>query len=666
MALFKNKKKELSYEETIKEQKIIEEEIVEDEVVDANGVVKKVKKKRETTFEKNNQNVLLKGSRKIKDFIAPDGFDKSREDCIVVDGKYVKNFLVKGYPSTVQVGWLNEIFNNADSDIDTAIYIRPADDKQALDEITAKITQKEAQLEIEARKGNIRNISRYRDDIANLMDSKRKLEQNFENLFHIQIACNLYSDTYEELTKKSQKLMNKLRGRKIELSSMFLRQEEGYRTALPFGKAFADDYFRNFSSGALTACFPFYNSDISHKNGIFVGVNLATRTPVLIDFYDRSVLNNSNVSIFGTAGSGKTFFVSLLTLRSALKGIRTVIIDPEGEYKNLTVKMGGAYIKLAPNSNQTINPFDLEEEIDKVNGEEIKKVDIKNKIADILNLIAIMSGGMDKEQQSITSYILSELYKNFGFTENPESLYTEEATYDPTTGSLVHDKKKQMPRLSDFHKLLTAYGEQEGLEKIKSLSNALKMFIDGGVYDLFDKYTADDLKTFATAPLVTFDISQLEEGILRPIGMFIALSWAWEKFAKKNPHIKKRIIVDEAWMLMSKNMPGHEFSSQFLENCSRRIRKRNGGLLVASQNFIEFADSPQGKAVLTNTTVNIFLKQNSTDIDLVQETFRLSDGEKQFLLVASRGEMLIRMNEESSIALAVPFAIETDLITRRD
>ena len=168
---------------------------------------------------------------------------------------------------------------------------------------------------------------------------------------------------------------------------------------------------------------------------------------------------------------------------------------------------------------------------------------------------------------------------------------------------------------------------------------------------------------FTNAPIVTFDVSQLEEGMLRPIGMYIALSWTWEKFVKKNVHIKKRIICDEAWMLVNKNMAGNEFTAQFLENCARRIRKRNGGLLVASQNFIEFADNPQGKAVLTNTVVNIFLKQNSTDIDAVQDTFKLSEGEKQFLLSARRGEMLIRMNEESSVAQAIPFKYEIDLIS---
>ena len=164
------------------------------------------------------------------------------------------------------------------------------------------------------------------------------------------------------------------------------------------------------------------------------------------------------------------------------------------------------------------------------------------------------------------------------------------------------------------------------------------------------------------APIIDFDVSALEEGVLRPIGMYVALTWSWEKFLKRDPSVKKRIVVDEAWMLVNKNMAGSEFTAQFLENCARRIRKRNGGLLVASQNFTEFAESPQGKAVLTNAVVNIFLKQNSTDIEDVKETFKLSEGEKNFLMTAKRGEMLIRMNEESSIVKVIPFDYETQLI----
>lgn len=611
--------------------------------------------------KKEIKSVLAPGSRKPKDFIAPPSIDRSREDCLKIGNKYCRSFIVNGFPSIVQVGWLDDLFNS-EGDMDTAIYVQPADDREALDELTAKITQFEAQLDIEMKRGNIRNITKLQATIEQLYDQRRKLEQNYENFFYIHIVSNLYENSLESLDKQTQKLTNRLKGRKIDLSPMYLRQEDAYKSGLPFGVNFIKDKMRNFNSGALTACFPFYNSEVSHKNGVFIGINLSTMTPVLIDFYDRSILNNSNASVFGQAGSGKTFFVSLLTLRSALKGVRTVIIDPEGEYRKLTQALGGAYIKLSPESKTYINPFDIEEELDPDEG--VRKVDIKTKVSDLLNLIVVMVGGVDSEQRSIVSSILTDLYnKDFGITEDPESLYEDDLLFDDERDELGYRVRKTMPTLSDLHAKLEAYAQEANNENIMRLANTLKMFVKGGIYDLFDHQTSPELREFSNAPIVSFDVSQLEEGTLRPIGMYVALSWTWEKFVKKNRHIKKRIVCDEAWMLVDKNMAGSAYTATFLENCARRIRKRNGGLLVASQNFIEFADNPQGKAVLTNTICNIFLRQNSTDIDAVQETFKLSEGEKIFLSTAKRGEMLIKMNEESSVAFALAFPYEAELIT---
>lgn len=618
----------------------------------------------ETTSTKNSENVnsvIGKGIRTVKDLIAPPSFDRSDESFMKVGKKYVRSFIMNGFPSSVGVGWLDQLYNH-EGDMDTALYIEPADDRTALDELTNKITQFEAQYSMEVQKGNIKNITRLKNIIAQLYDQRERLEQNWENLFHIQIASNLYTDSQEELEKQSQVLDNKLKGRKMYHMPVYLRQDDGYKTGLPFGRSYIPDMYRNFNSGALTACFPFYNSEVSHKTGVFCGVNLSTMTPVLIDFYDRNVLNNSNLSVIGQAGSGKTFFVSLLTLRSVLKGVRTVIIDPEGEYEKITRAVGGSNIYIAPDSDTQINPFDIEEEELKEGGKIVK---IKDKVADILNLVGVMAGGMNGEQRSLVSHVLKELYEEKGFTENPESLYVTEPYFDENTGEFYHDgMKKPMPTFSEFHDRLELYAQKEKNEDIKKLANTLKMFKKGGVYDMFDCQTSGELIDFKNSPIVTFDISRLEESVLRPIGMYIALSWTWEKFVKKNPHIKKRVVCDEAWMLVNKNMAGSEYTAQFLENSARRIRKRNGGLLVASQNFYEFANSEQGKAVLTNTVVNIFLRQDATDIDAVQSTFKLSDGERNFLLGAKRGEMLIKMNGESSVAYAMSFPFEQELISK--
>lgn len=609
---------------------------------------------------------LLFGRRTPKDLIAVD-VDRTGEDYLKMGDKYVRTLMMNGIPTIVQIGWLDQMFN-FEGDSDTIIHVHPADTRSALDELTRKITQYQAQLDTETEKGNIRNITLYQDKVQSLIDQRRALEQNYENLYYVQVGTNLYEDTLEDLNKQTVRLESALKGRRINVDRMYLNEEDAYKTVLPIGMSFIRDKFRNFNTGALCACFPFYNSEICHKDGVFIGMNLSTATPIFIDAYDRKVLNNSNISVFGTAGSGKTFFVSLLTMRSALKGIRSIIIDPEGEYDKIARILGGTAIKLAPGSASGINPMDIdyEDETDD-NGKPTGRryVDVKSKVADILDLISVMVGEVAPECRNTVSAAIMKSYTDRGITSDPNSLYETGSFFNEETGEFEQNRKKRMPTLSDFRENLKGMLDPKNslYPKISSIYDAMGVYVKGGLYDLFDRETSEDLQGFLNSIVLNFNVSSLEQGALRPLAMYVAMTWTWEKIVKKNPRIKKRIICDEAWMLVSKNMAGHEFTATFLENCARRIRKRNGGLLVASQNFTEFAESSQGRAVLTNTTLKIFLKQNSTDIDAVQESFRISEGEKSFLLSAKKGSMLIKLNDDDIIATAMPSDFEKDLIS---
>lgn len=611
-------------------------------------------------------NLINNGVPSLKDLIAPPSFDRSSPDHMQVGDKFVRNFIIAGFPRQIAVGWANALYNY-EGDLDLALHINPTDERIALDELTSKITQFEAQLATEMEKGSNRNITRLRSQIEDLYQERIKAEQNYISLFSIQMIMNLFTNSLEQLNKETQLLENSLKGRKIKLMSNYLRQDMGYKSALPFGRSWLNRNYRNFNSEALTACYPFYNAEISHPTGVFVGVNNQTQTPIYIDFYDRKLLNNGNTTVFGTAGSGKTFMVSLLTMRSVLKQIRTAIVDPEGEYKIITQALGGVNIEIKP-GGAIPNPFDLEdeEEVDDYGYPTGRKVvKLQEKISDLLNLIGVMCGGLEREQISLLSLVLADTYKEFGMTEMPESLYTDDVILNEEGEFIHHGQKKTMPTLSDFHERLVTASKLPGNECLIPVSNSLQMFVRTGVYGLFDTQTSPELVNMKAAPVITFDVSSLEDKVLRPIGMYIALTWCWEKFAKKDLSIKKRIVCDEAWMLVKKEMAGSEFTAQFLENTARRIRKRNGSLLVASQNFKEFADNPQGQAVLTNTTVNIFLKQNATDIDDVQSVFKLSDGERNFMLSATKGNFLLKMQEESTTGYAMAFDYEKFLIERK-
>lgn len=611
--------------------------------------------------------MLERGVPTLKDMMAPPSFNRDAFDHLGVGDRVMRSFILAGFPKHIQVGWANQLYNY-DGDLDMAIHINPMDEREAVDELTDKITQYEAQLDIESEKGQTRNMTRLGNQIQELVREREKIEQNYISMYQVQMICNLYTKSVEQLDKETQILDNVLRGKKIKLMPLHLRQDQGYKSGMPFGKTWLPKNFRNFSSEGLTACFPFYNAEISHPSGTLLGVNLQTQTPIYVDFFDRRILENGNTTVLGRAGSGKTFLVSLLTMRSALQGVRTVIIDPEGEYSTITEAMGGTVIKIAPGSTTIPNPFDLEDEDEldddgKPTGRRI--VNIKEKVADLLNLIGVMTGELTQEQRSLVSFALTSIYEEFGFSEDYTTLYDDDVVLNEKGEFVHHGRKRPMPVFSDFHRKLVEISQAPGNETLISVANALRMFTKDGVYGLFDQPTAEDVVNYKDSPVVCFDIKQLEENVLRPIGMYIALSWAWEKFAKKNPQIKKRIVCDEAWMLTNPNMAGYTYTAQFLETCSRRSRKRNCSLLVASQNFKEFCSCPQGEAVLSNAVVNIFLKQSATDLDAVQDKFKLSNGERSYLTSPPRGHFLLKMNSEATIGYAMAMDFEKYLIEKR-
>ena len=609
--------------------------------------------------------------RTIKDALAPSQIDVINPSTLKVGEHYVRNYVMQGYPSFVRVGWLDSLYNYS-GNLDTTLLVEPSDDRASIEQLTKQITALQAQYEQEAREGKTSNLIAYSDKISALEEQRRKIELNYESMYNVGIFANLNSKDLEDLNKRAEILEADLKGRRANFLPTNYRMLTGFQTALPLDYNFFKEKLRNFTTGSLVACMPFIRGEICHPDGVYIGMNEYTGNNVMIDFYDKHSVNNTNISIFGRAGSGKTFFTSLLTMRSCLKGIRSAIIDPEGEYSGIARVMGGVVIDMAADSRTMINPFEVseEEELDN-DGKPTGRthINLQEKYGDLVDLICICANDIDQEQKSLISSVIIKLYQKFGITEDPDSLYDKtKMSFDgaiSTTGA-----PKRQPQFSDFYQLLSDEIQERiqkdpndpGTVALRRMHNKLGMFCKGGAYPLLDCQSTINVKAIQEAPIVSFNVSKLEEGTLRPIGMYIAMSYVWDKIVKRNYSIKKRVIVDEAWMMLNENYAGHEYTASFLEKCARRIRKRNAGLCVASQNFIEFANCSQGQAVLMNTAVKMFLKQNETDIDALQEKFKISDGERNFLLTSKTGEVLIKTDTDSAICMVSPFESETRII----
>lgn len=612
---------------------------------------------------------LADGCRDVKDLIAPSSILLSDEgDVMKVDEQYVQTFVMNGIRPNTYIGWLNELYDY-NGDMDTAVFIEPVDERVAIDELTKKISQYETDQLLEAEKGSIRNTTRNSAILKELYAQRAKLEQSQENMFLVEILVNLFNKDKRELGKDAQKLISRMAGQKNRIMPLYLRQDEGFRSVLPLGVNYIDDFYRNFGTGAVSDCFPFYNAEFSQEYGYMFGLNSETGTPIFIDPFDRTTFNNANISIFGGSGAGKTYAVSLLLMHFLAQGVHGVVIDADGEFGKVTSAVQGDYLTIAPNE-YALNPFDIDEEEDVTeDGEPTGRVyvDIKEKVSSLMNMVAIMVGGeMSGDVRAKISDTLLNLYQRFGINSNPESLYEESSgEFDAKTGQFVTgSRKKIMPQFSDFWNMLNELAQKEQDIDLMRVVEALSIFVKGGLYDMFDCQTSEGVD-IENSHLVVFNVSKLEESILRPIAMYIVFSWCWDKFIKKNPKWQKVVILEEAWMLIKEALAGSQYTAEFVEKAARRIRKRNGSLIVSSQNVREFDRSSHGQSVLDNTTIKILLRQEPADIATTQKVFQLSEGEKKTLLTAKKGDCLIKTNEISTKGHVFAFPFEDQLISKK-
>jgi len=392
----------------------------------------------------------------------------------------------------------------------------------------------------------------------------------------------------------------------------------------------------------------------------------------LFDNFHKS-LANYNMVVFAKSGAGKSVTMKTLISRSSiLMGIESLALDAEGEYSVVAESLGGINVVLSPNSKTVINLFDVETETvkDEITGRERITLNIENKVEDVTQSLLTMAKGStrSKEVNELTKQIIAEAvaeeYKRVGITSDPNSLYENENVTN--RNNKLYSDKKQMPTIGTWYKRI----QKKAAENTNAdynfhysyLLKVMKQYIReyNGQMAYFDGQSTFEL--LEGAPFINLDISQLEEKFARPLAQQILLTWIWEKFVKKNSEdkrkaTKKRVIVDEAWMLLP-----YPEAVDFLNTMARRARKRNVSLAVVSQRFQDFYEKPEAQAVLTSSDTKLFLAQDKSEINYVKEVFKLSEGEAGFLTTCTIGEGLLKVGQESAIIQITPTQKEFEFV----
>ena len=565
----------------------------------------------------DEEKAFRRGIISIKDLIAPASFQVT-PDFLRLGEKYVRTVFVINYPRYISVGWFSPILN-LNTTFDVAMFFYPVKSAVVLKQLKNKVGTLEAQIISDAEKGAARDPLRETAlrDIEALRDA---LTQGTEKFFQFSLYVTVYADTKEELDKLSDEVENIFGSRLVFSRKVFFQAEQGFNSTLPLGN---DELYIcfNMNSSPIASSFPFMSSELTSDNGVLYGINRHNNSLIL---FDRFSLQNANSVIFATSGSGKSYTVKLEILRSLMMGTEVIIIDPEYEYKHLSDAVGGTYINVSLASENKINPFDLPRSI----GGDAKPEDIiRSGVISVKGLVRLMLGDITHEEDSIVDRALLETYAKKDIT--PEADLT----------------KVEAPILQDLQDIL------DGMEGGTSLSLRLKKYTEGTFSGLLNSPTNVKMDN----QLVCFSVRDLEDE-LRPMAIYTIVSYIWNVVRSE---VKRRILViDEAWWMMQ-----HEDSAKFIYALVKRCRKYYLGVTTITQDVNDFLRSPYGQAIVTNSSLQLLLKQSSAGIELVQKTFNLTEGEKFLLMECGVGEGIFFAGTKHAAIKVVASYTEDHMIT---
>ncbi|MEK7608081.1 MAG: DUF87 domain-containing protein [Patescibacteria group bacterium] len=552
----------------------------------------------------------------LKKLISPSGL-QINSNYLKIGDKFVKTLFVFSYPRYLSSGWFDSLIN-LPALFDISVFVTPIDTGLALKNLRKKATQLESQISDQQEKGLVRDpiLETGLQDVDELRDM---LQQAQEKMFETGVYIAIYGDTLEEIARLEGQITSLMESKIVYVKPALFMQLEGYSSILPLG----NDHINirtPLNSGPISSFFPFVSEDLTSDKGIMYGINRHNNSLVI---FDRFSLENANQVVFAKSGGGKSYATKLEIIRSLMMGIDVVVIDPENEYHRLAEAFGGSFFNISLTSSEHINPFDIPIIPD---GEQPADV-LRSHIVNIAGLLKLMLGKLTPEEDALLDHAITETY----------------ASREIVPGSDF--SKLQAPLLEDLETVL------RNLDGGRGMAERLYKYTKGSFSGFINEPTNIDIGN----RLIIFSIRDLEEE-LRPVAMYVVLNFIWNLIRAR---LKKRIlIIDEAWIMLK-----NEDSATFLFGLVKRARKYYLGVSTITQDVEDFLRSPYGRPIITNSSLQLLLKQAPATIDVVAKAFNLTEAEKSFLLSAEVGTGLFFAGMKHVAIQIVPSYFENQIIT---
>ncbi len=552
----------------------------------------------------------------IQDTIAPAAIEIASKH-INISGTYARVLYVVSYPRFLNDGWLEPILN-LDKELDVSITINPVDTAHLLKDFQRKVAEVESQISEREAKGLVRD-PQLEMAYQNLEDLRDRLTTAEEHIFEVGLYIAIYADSEAALQKAEQEIKNILETSMIYAKTALFQQEQGFKSIIPIMSDELEVH-NKFNTEPLSSFFPFTSFDLSMDKGILYGINRHNSSLVL---FDRFSLANYNSVTFATSGAGKSYAIKLEILRSMMMGAEVLVIDPEHEYEYLAEATGGRFIDISLSSPHHINPFDLPDPTE----DESPKDILRTHIIELTGLFRIILGGLTPEEEAIIDQALHETY----------ALKDIDGTSD--------FRELPPPLLSDFEMVLI------GMVGSESLVQRLQKYTTGSWAGFMNEPTNVDIQQ----KFIVFSLREMEED-LKPAAMYIIMNHIWAQIRRR---LQKRLmVIDEAWWMLKS-----EDTAKFLHSLAKRGRKYYLGIATITQDVDDFLRSPYGVPMITNSSMQLLLKQSPSAVDTLKEVFNLTDEEKYLLLESGVGEGIFFAGQKHVALKIIASYTEDQIIT---
>jgi conjugal transfer ATP-binding protein TraC len=539
----------------------------------------------------SNQSAISEHFLTLTDVIAPSAINITPRN-INISGVTTRVYYAVSYPRYLSDSWLEPVLNLA-KEMDISIFIHPVDTAETLKKFQKKVAEVQSQINIKAERGEVRD-PQLEAAYRNLEELRDKLQQSEEKLFNVGFYIAIYGEKDSEINQIENEIRGILDSRLITLKPALFQQEQGLKSIIPLA---TDELLvhSKFNSEPLSSFFPFTSFDLTSDTGILYGINRHNSSLVL---FDRYSLTNYNSVTFATSGAGKSYGLKLEILRSLMFGTEVIVLDPEREYEYLAEATGGRFFNISLSSNHHINPFDLP---NPGTDEEPRDV-LRTHVIELVGLFRLMLGGLTAEEETLIDLAIQETYA------------LKDITGDTNFGDM------EPPLLADFEMVLA------GMDGSISLITRLQKYTSGTWSGFMNQPTNVDINQ----KFVVFSLRDMEDE-LKTIAMYIITNYIWGSIRRRMA--KRLMVIDEAWWMMKS-----EDTASFLFSLAKRGRKYYLGIATITQDVDDFLRSPYGVPMITNSSIQLLMKQSPTAIDNIQKTFNLTDEEKFLLLESGVGE----------------------------